>query len=81
MKEFVLRVKDMQAHIINLQAANAQLVEENMKLKANIDNMEEVMLRGNQNVEELHQEQALTKMFVDDLIKTIDGMISEKAQN
>ncbi len=46
--------------------------EENTSLRSQIEKLEDTLLVRHQNVEGLNQERELTKMAVDDLIKSID---------
>lgn len=66
--------------IKDLQSAVAQLQEENKQLKDQLEKVEHSLLTGHQNVEELHQERALTKMVLDDLIKSIDVLVEQDLQ-
>jgi hypothetical protein len=63
-----------------LQAENAQLVEENGQLIAKLKVLEGSMLLDGDRMEELNQEKALTKMVVDDLIKSIDSLVPNEKQ-
>lgn len=49
--------------------------EENFRLQSQIEKMEETLLARHQNIEGLNQERELTKMAVDDLIRSIDILI------
>lgn len=64
-----------------LQAENATLAEENVQLVAKLKMLEGSMVSDGDRMEALNQEKALTKMLVDDLIKSIDSLVpSEKQQ-
>lgn len=62
----------------NLKAKNDQLVEENVKLKQQVDILEASLVAETKDLEELSQEKITTKMVVDDLIKSIDLLASYK---
>lgn len=65
--------------IKQLKAENDRLVNENSQLSERLLMMEGAVHEDAKRVEELDQEKALTKMVVDDLIKSIDSLIeSEK---
>ncbi len=66
--------------IKELKAENARLVEENTQLAAQLSSMEKSVTVDAQRVEELDQEKALTKLVVDDLIKSIDTLIEGEKQ-
>lgn len=64
--------------IKNLKSENANLVEENKQLKGKIEELETLVLRDK---DDLDQEKELTKMVVDGLIKNIDSLISNEKQH
>lgn len=65
--------------IKQLKAENDRLVEENAQLAERVIMLEGAVHADAKRTEELDQEKALTKMVVDDLIKSIDSLIeSEK---
>ena len=66
--------------IKELKAENARLMEENAQFAAKLSTVEKSLLNDTQRVEELDQEKALTKMVVDDLIKSIDSLIESDEQ-
>lgn len=66
-------IKDLKANVCQLQ-------EENKQLKDQLEKIENSLLVGHQNVEELHQERVLTKMVLDDLIKSIDLLVEQDPQ-
>ena len=63
--------------ISDLKAENERLSVENMKLKEQTEKIEHSMLSSHQGFESLHQERELTKMVVDDLIKSIDILVDQ----
>lgn len=58
-----------------LKAENARLTEENAQWQAKIKSLEKSVNTDAQRLEELNQEKALTKVVVDDLIKSIDSLV------
>lgn len=66
--------------IKELKAENARLVEENTQLVAKLSSIEKSLTDDAQRVEELDQEKALTKLVVDDLIKSIETVIEGEKQ-
>lgn len=74
-----------QEQLSGLQVEYARLVEEhtNQKdeiaaLKGNLETYENSMLQTKTSIEEYHQEKALTKMLVDDLISSIDTLVEQE---
>ena len=63
-----------------LQAENAKLAEENAQLSAKLKAIENSIEVDGDRMEELNQEKALTKMVVDDLIKSIDSLVTDEKQ-
>lgn len=70
----IRRIKDLEAENTKLSADNAQLT-------AKLETMENSMLSDIKRIEELDQEKALTRMVVDDLIKSIDSLVEGKEEN
>lgn len=66
--------------IKELKAEKALLLDENATLKEKLEKIESSILLREQNVEERSQEIVLTKMIVDDLIKSIDLLVEEQHQ-
>ena len=66
--------------IKELKAEKALLLDENATLKEKLEKIESSILLREQNVEERSQEIILTKMIVDDLIKSIDLLVEEQHQ-
>ncbi|HRN77862.1 MAG TPA: hypothetical protein PLU71_01365 [Candidatus Dependentiae bacterium] len=64
-----------------LKAENAKLAEENGQLIARLDGLEGSVTQGSKQIQELSKEKELTKVVVDDLIKSINDLVgSEKQQ-
>lgn len=66
--------------IKELKAEKAVLQEENIELKERLEKLESSLLMRERNVEEQSQEMVLTKMVVDDLIKSIDLLVDQEPQ-
>lgn len=64
--------------IKELRSEKAVLLEENAELKDRLEKLESSLLLHDQNVEERSQEIVLTKMVVDDLIKSIDLLVEQE---
>ncbi len=67
------------AHLLELlkrlKHENMQLESEKNELQSRLEQLENSVLKGTQDMEELNQERVLTKMVVDDLIKSIDSLV------
>jgi hypothetical protein len=66
--------------IKELKLEKALLAEENVELKEKLEKIESSLLLREQNAEERSQEIVLTKMVVDDLIKSIDLLVEQEPQ-
>lgn len=78
-------VQSMKDELIVLQAERVKLVEENSKqadevaaLKKGIEIFESSVLETKTSLDDFHQEKALTKMLVDDLISSIDSLVEQE---
>jgi hypothetical protein len=54
---------------------NGKLVQEKVDLLSRLEMLENSLLKGTQNIEELNQERVLTRMVVDDLLKNINELV------
>lgn len=72
------KVVSLITRIKELKAENEQLLNENTQLLAKIEMMEKSILSETKRTEELDQEKALTKLVVDDLIKSIDMLVEKE---
>lgn len=86
-KSLVELVNKLKDEGVGLKAENARLIEENaslsdkvFSLQAQIDSFEGAIVENSKNLDELSQEKALTRMVVDDLIKSIDSLVEENQQ-
>lgn len=66
--------------IKQLKLQNDQLMAENSQLAERLLMIETSVHADAKRVEELDQEKALTKLVVDDLIKSIDSLIESEKQ-
>ena len=57
-----------------------RLMEENEQLRKQVEKLEDTLLVRHQSIEGLNQERELTKMAVDDLIKSIDILVEHESQ-
>lgn len=64
--------------IKSLRAERELLVAQNVQLKEQLDTLENSLLTRNKHVEERSHEIELTKIVVDDLIKSIDLLVEQE---
>lgn len=62
----------------SLKLENAELKETNMLLQEQLKALEGSLVSETKDLEELSQEKIMTKMAVDDLLKSIDDLIDQK---
>jgi len=75
LEEKVIRLVDM---VKSLKLSNQSLQEENQMLKHQLMKSESSLVAETKDLEELSQEKMMTKMIVDDLIKSIDSLVDQK---
>ena len=75
LEEKVIRLVDM---VKNLKLTNHFLQEENQMLKHQLMKTETSLVAETKDLEELSQEKMMTKMIVDDLIRSIDSLVDQK---
>ena len=75
LEEKVIRLVEM---VKSLKLANQTLQEENQMLKNQLMKTESNLVSETKDLEELSQEKMMTKMLVDDLIKSIDSLVDQK---
>lgn len=63
-----------------LKTENTRLSEENFKLTASLSSLEASLFNGSEAIDLLTEEKALTKMAVDDLIKSISDLVEIEQQ-
>jgi hypothetical protein len=74
------KVETLIHFIRELKAKNVQLLEKNTVLTEKLETIERSLLTENEFIEKLNQEKNVTKIVVDDLIKSIDTMLTESQQ-
>lgn len=75
LEEKVIRLVEM---VKSLKLTNQSLSEENQMLKHQLMKTESSLVAETRDLEELSQEKTLTRMLVDDLIKSIDSLVDQK---
>ncbi|HVX00799.1 MAG TPA: hypothetical protein VHA52_10250 [Candidatus Babeliaceae bacterium] len=73
-------IRELREQVALCTDENHRLVEENLQLKAEIEQMKNTLLMGHQNVETLSEERELTKAALDNLIESISFLV-EQEQN
>ena len=63
----------------DLKTENAKLAEENAQLLARLTMLEASLQDDSQRIEELKSEKDLTKLVIDDLIKSIDSLVGNQS--
>ena len=69
------KINGLLKKIKELELEKKELLIENQELAGKLEKIETSMLSDIKRIEELDQEKELTKMVVDDLIKSIDSMV------
>ena len=72
LEEKVIRLVDM---VKKIKLTNQTLQEENQMLKNQLMKAESSLVSETKDLEELSQEKMMTKMILDDLIKSIDSLV------
>ena len=62
----------------DLKTENAKLAEENAQLAAKLAMLEASLQDDSQRIDELKHEKELTKLVIDDLIKSIDSLVGNQ---
>ncbi len=75
LEEKVIRLVDM---VKSLKLSKQALEEENQILKHQLMKTESSLVAETRDLEELSQEKMMTRMIVDDLIKSIDSLVDQK---
>lgn len=75
LEEKVIRLVDM---VKSLKLSNQAFQEENQMLKNQLMKTESSLVAETKDLEELSQEKMMTRMIVDDLIKSIDSLVDQK---
>lgn len=74
LEEKVIRLVEAVQHF---KAENVRLSEENARLKQSLDTLERSLIVESKDLEKLSEEKAMAKVAVEDLIKSIDFLISD----
>ena len=74
------KIRGLIGQVLELREANDRLVKEKIGLEKRVEAMEGSLLKDNRDLEDLNQEKTLTKVAVDDLIKSIDALVGDKGQ-
>lgn len=70
----------LQDENVQLQAANDKLTEDNAQLTVQLNTIEKSILKETNQVQELSQERSMTRLVLDDLIKSIDSIVENENQ-
>lgn len=63
----------------DLKSENTALAQDNAQLQMRLSMLEKSLQGDEQCIQELKQEQELTKLCVDDLIKSIDALVENQS--
>jgi len=74
LEDKVIRLVEAVQHF---KAESLRLSEENARLRQSLDTLERSLMDESKDVEKLSEEKAMAKVAVDDLIKSIDFLISD----
>jgi translation elongation factor EF-1alpha len=73
------KIEKLVSFIQKIQSEKMVLETENRELKKNITALETIVMQESKSAEALHEEKEMTKLVVDNLIKSIDSLVgSEK---
>ena len=70
----------LKTEIVELKAENAKLAEGNAQLTFQLNTIESSMLKETGHVQELTEERSITRLVLDDLIKSIDLIVENENQ-
>lgn len=71
---------ELKKHNKQLEKEKNKLAEENFQLVANLSGLEASVSSGSETISLLKEEKALTKIAVDDLIKSISDLVATEQQ-
>ncbi len=74
LEDKVIRLVEAVQHF---KAESLRLAEENARLRQSLDTLERSLMVESKDLEKLSEEKAMAKVAVDDLIKSIDFLISD----
>jgi chromosome segregation ATPase len=72
------QLEDLTSKNKGLKTENAHLTEENMQLASKLGALEGSVQQGNQTIHRLNEEQQSAKLAIDELLKSISGLVTEK---
>lgn len=78
--ELQSRYDSLKMEIVELKAENAKLVEGNAQLTFQLNTIESSILKETGHVLELTEERSMTRLVLDDLIKSIDLIVENENQ-
>jgi hypothetical protein len=70
----------LKTEIVELKAENAKLAEGNAQLTFQLNTIESSILKETGHVLELTEERSITRLVLDDLIKSIDLIVENENQ-
>lgn len=79
-KKLQEKKSEAEAEAKGLKAENARLAEELAQIEAKLNVVEDSLVHGNETIDSLGKERTLTKSMVDDLIASIDSLVSHEKQ-
>jgi FtsZ-binding cell division protein ZapB len=80
-KQLSDEVGNLSTENMEIAAKHAKMADENSQLVSKVAALEKKALEGNDQIDELNQEKALTKIAVDDLLerlKSIDSLVEKQ---
>lgn len=79
-KTLQLAYDSLKLEVVALKAENAKLAEGNAQLTFQLNTIESSMLKETGHVQELTEERSITRLVLDDLIKSIDLIVENENQ-
>lgn len=70
----------LKSEIAELKAKNDRLSEDNAQLTCQLNTIERSMLKETDHIQELTEERSMTRLVLDDLIKSIDSIVENENQ-
>jgi chromosome segregation ATPase len=70
----------LESNYAQLKAENDKLAEGNAQLALQLNSIEQSMLKETGHVHELTEERSITRLVLDDLIKSIDSIVENENQ-
>ena len=70
----------LKTEVVELKAENAKLAEGNAQLTFQLNTIESSILKETGHVQELTEERSMTRLVLDDLIKSIDLIVENENQ-